>query len=206
MRNAIGVILGRRSGTSTMAKWLFDNGFPMREPLDTRYFKNQPQGHYESWEARDWDAKILHRFSMTAGVPGMVPFLKFEPLRHWFDDHAEPFIVKEPNVNLVWPVWLRTATEHENKRDLVGVWCRRSEVEQVSSLVRAYNMDEQDAKWCVKMYEASALAACNEFPVLQVWLDDENREQKAADWFIEHGLGPQMPGVEITKEGVTVNV
>ena len=46
--NPIVWILGRRSGTSSMAKALYDQGFPLTGPLNTKPYAAQPEGHYEN--------------------------------------------------------------------------------------------------------------------------------------------------------------
>ena len=185
----IGWILGQRCGTSSLAKALYEQGFPLSEPLDTRIFQNvQPEGHYENVFARDWNRKLMANFKVTAVQPGLLPFLKWDVLSGWLAREPADFIVKDPQLAFVWPVWLRTLREMPgHDAALCAVWCRRDFGQQVTSLQK-YRISEEDAAYCVNMYEACAAASAKFIPTLEVWLDDPDRVAKAAQFFRSHGL------------------
>lgn len=186
MNGTIGIIFGRKSGTSSMAKALVEQGFPFLGHLDTRPFPAMPDGHYESFEIRDYDRKILQSFKLADNNPGLAPFMNFELLMGYLDGNPQACVVKEPALDLVWPVWVRSCKTLE--RPLVGVWCRRPKDQQAESLVRNYKMHEDNAYWCVEMYELAVQAATTYIPTLDVWLDDPDRVEKASEWFREHGI------------------
>ena len=49
MDHPIVMILGWRSGTSSLTKKLYEEGFPVTPPLDMRPMEgHQPEGHYEN--------------------------------------------------------------------------------------------------------------------------------------------------------------
>src|SRR3990167_9460915 len=192
----IGVILGQRCGTSSIAKELHGMGFPFLEPIDTRPFPGvHPIGLWESWEARDWNGKIMKNFRCSSLEPALLPFLIWPELQGQFGRWPETFIVKDPQLASTWPIWFRTLQTSRPGAQMVSVWCRRDFDEQVRSLVTRYPMRNETlsvkmeiAKYCVRMYELIATAAAQYIPTLEVWLKDEHRVENAAEWFRSHGV------------------
>uniref|UniRef100_A0A6M3KM94 Uncharacterized protein n=1 Tax=viral metagenome TaxID=1070528 RepID=A0A6M3KM94_9ZZZZ len=189
----VGLILGRRSGTSSLARDLWYRGFPLREPLDVRPMKSQPLAHFECWEARHINREIMHHFRMGSSVPGIPPFLKYVPLMEWLGAVEQPYIIKEPNICLTWPVWYRSA--EAAGINLVAVWCRREPEEQAISLQKWYGMDAETSKWCVEMYEMSLTAAADKIETLEVHLlqNQDDRVNEAAKFFKRNGIKPGKP-------------
>ena len=186
----LGLILGRRSGTSSLAKDLWYRGFPLREPLDVRSMKSQVQGHYESWESRQINREITFHFKMSDREPGIPPFLKYGPLMEWMNAEPSPFIVKDPKICMTWPIWHRSALAAEVP--LVAVWCRRDKAEQVGSLSKWYGYDDEQSAWSVEMLEMSLKAAAERIETLEVhlWQDHDDRVNQAAEFFMLHGIQP----------------
>lgn len=186
----LALIFGRRSGTSSMAKELYDLGYPLRGPMDCRPFpKSQPQGHYEPFIARDKiNREILLWFRMPSAVPGLVPFLSYPPLTQWVKARPDPFIVKDPNLNHTWPVWVRSLPF----RRLFGIWAARDPSECKASLVKRYHMTPDDAHWCIEMEQLTVDAAARHMPMLKVDLHDPNRTTRVKAWLHVNGISPMI--------------
>lgn len=181
----LGIIFGRRSGTSSMARELFKLGYPLRGPLDCRPFPgSQPEGHYETFRAREMNGQIMKWFTMQPATPGLTPFLIYPHIQKWVSQRKEPFVFKDPNTDLCWPIWVRSLPY----RQLIGLWCRRDKVEQRDSLIKRYRMDLDAAHWCVEMYEICIQAACQHMPMREVQLEDPDRVEKAVSWFRSNGI------------------
>lgn len=183
------LIFGRRSGTSSLAKALFEAGYPLRGPIDCRPFPAQPDGHYENVFARGINQGILEHYHMKPGVPGLVPFQKCQPLGAWADRHPGPFIVKDPGLDLTWPVWLRTLA----LRKIVGIWCWRDPQERRASLQKNYAIPPDNAKWAVEMYDLCVAAATQHVDCLRLDLEEPFRIKRATAWLDLHGIH-HVPG------------
>ncbi len=63
MSNPIVMILGWRSGTSSLTKTLYEEGFPVTPPLDMRPMEgHQPEGHYENPQVYKINEALLKHF------------------------------------------------------------------------------------------------------------------------------------------------
>jgi len=201
MTGAICLIFGRRSGTSSLAKALYEAGYPLRGPLDVREFDSAKDGHYENFEARAINGGMMRHFRINDKYPGLTPFLIHQGLEAWLADHESPFIVKEPRLCLTWPAWFRTA--EACGRPVVAIWCRRPHEGQVRSLqtARGYEYERRDAKLCVEMYEHGIRLAAQMMPTLELWIEPDGpvrwvrslfREHRAARWLDRHRILPNQ--------------
>ena len=180
------LIFGRRAGTSSLARDLFHASYPLRGPLDCRPFPAQPDGHYENTFARGINQGILDHFNLKPGVPGLVPFQICQPLGNWADRHEGPFIVKDPGLDMTWPVWVRTLTP----RKLVGIWCDRDPEARKESLRRNYAIPPQNAHWAVAMYDLCINAATKHIQTIRVDLADPSRNKLVQGWLHVAGIFP----------------
>lgn len=174
-------ILGRRCGTSSLAKGLHEAGLPLREPLDKRKHPSNLGGHYENLHVRALNQTLIRRFRITSRSPAMLPFAEFGMVQKWLREQEEPVIVKEPNLNFTWPIWARSSPH-----PISIIRCRRDPKEQEASLVKWYDVTPEEAKWTVAHYECSSQAAADYFDdVLEVELYDPDRITKAVNWYNE---------------------
>lgn len=180
------LIFGRRSGTSSMTKELVERRFPVREPLDRDPYPAQPEGHFENTIARGINQGLLEHFHMRPGDPGLIPFQVCPVLRTWVDRHPGPFIVKDPGLDLTWPVWARTLPH----RRLIGIWCCRPKVDRIASLVKRYNIPEDNARWAVEMYDICVSAVRTYIPTTHIDLYDTDRIEQAIHWLEGNGIHP----------------
>lgn len=182
------LIFGRRSGTSSLAKVLVELGYPVRGPLDCRPFPAQPDGHYENTFARSINHAILSNFNMKPGVPGLVPFQKCSPLDAWASRHPESFIVKDPGLDMAWPVWVRTLSP----RKILGIWCWRKPGEREESLRRNYSIPPDNAHWAVTMYDLCVEAATKHIDTIEATVHEPFRVKRVTSWLDVHGVLPNM--------------
>ena len=201
--STICLIFGRRAGTSSLSKALFEKGYPFRGPLDTRPMLTNKDGHYESYECRAINGGMLRHFRTNDKYPGLVPFLIHQGVEQWLADEEAPqaYVVKEPRLCLTWPTWYRTCKASNHK--LVAIWCRRPREGQIRSLMtsKGYEYERDDAEYCVTMYEHSISLASQMIPTLQLWIEPETprqwirslfREGRAARWLRKHGIEPNQ--------------
>lgn len=74
MDHPIVMILGWRSGTSSLTKKLYEEGFPVTPPLDMRPMEgHQPEGHYENPQVYQINEALLKHFNMSVFQPGLLP-------------------------------------------------------------------------------------------------------------------------------------
>ena len=172
------MILGWRSGTSSLTKNLYEDGFPVTPPLDMRPMEgHQPEGHYENTQVYQINEALLKHFNMTIFQPGLLPFTSADVVENWLGEHPEPIIVKDPRFAFTWPVW--TSSTH---RRCIFVWTDRETTSQVSSIVRWYQVPEGAAASCVRMHDLCADMACRSYLSLRLDLLEEGRYEKGADF------------------------
>ena len=148
--NPIVWILGRRSGTSSMAKALYDQGFPLTGPLNTKPYAAQPEGHYENQDILNIHDALFAAHNFKPWSCGILPFRPMPALNEWLKAHPEPLLLKVPSIAQAWPVWASMTT-----RPVYLMRCTRSKREQIDSMVRRYNLDEHTAAGIIELYEGS---------------------------------------------------
>ena len=91
------MILGWRSGSSSLTKELYEKGYPLTPPLDVRPMEgHQPEGHYENSEVQQINEALLAHFQMNVFTPGILPFVNADVVENWLGQHPEPVIAKDP--------------------------------------------------------------------------------------------------------------
>ena len=142
MDHPIVMILGWRSGTSSLTKKLYEEGFPVTPPLDMRPMEgHQPEGHYENPQVYQINEALLKHFNMSVFQPGLLPFVNADVVEKWLGEHPEPIIVKDPRFAFTWPVWTSST-----RRPCIFVWTDRETASQVASIVRWYEVPEEAAE------------------------------------------------------------
>lgn len=180
------MILGWRSGSSSLTKVLYEQGYPITEPLDMRPMEgHQPGGHYENPEVYQINEALLAHFQMNVFTPGILPFVNADVVENWLAAHPEPVMIKDPRLAFVWPVW-QTST----KRPVVCVWTDRDTEAQVGSIVRWYQIPEDAANACVAMHDIGARLACDHHESFIVDVTDPQRDEKAEE-FIRRFVQPK---------------
>ncbi len=189
MSNPIILILGWRSGTSSLTKKLYEEGFPVTPPLDMRPMAgHQPEGHYENPQVYQINEALLKHFSMAIFQPGLLPFVHADVVEKWLDEHPEPVIIKDPRLAFTWPIWTSSTS-----RDCVFVWTDRETTSQVASIVRWYKVPEAAAHSCVRMHDMCADLACRSHPSLVLDMLEEGRDEKGAAFiarYVSQGTPP----------------
>ena len=90
------MILGWRSGSSSLTKELYEKGYPLTPPLDVRPMEgHQPEGHYENSEVQQINEALLDHFQMNVYTPGILPFVNADVVENWLGQHPEPVIAKD---------------------------------------------------------------------------------------------------------------
>ncbi len=183
--NPIIMILGWRSGTSSLTKYLFEKGFPITPPLDMKPMEgHQPEGHYENPQIYQINEALLKHFNMAVFQPGLLSFVNADVVEQWLGAHPEPVIIKDPRLAFTWPIW-KTST----RRECIFIWTDREKESQVASIVRWYQLPEQAARLCITMHDMCARLACQEHTSLVLDLLEEDRDEKAAR-FLEPYIRP----------------
>ncbi len=192
MSNPIIMILGWRSGTSSLTKKLYEEGFPITPPLDMRPMEgHQPEGHYENQQVYQINEALLKHFQMSVFQPGLLPFVNADVVEKWLLDHPEPVIIKDPRLAFTWSVWTSST-----QRPCIFVWTDRETTSQVASIVRWYKVPEGAAQACVRMHDLCARLACKEYRSLILDLLDPERADKAMAFIAEFVPPGQRPPAE----------
>jgi len=179
--NPIIMILGWRSGTSSLTKKLYEEGFPVTPPLDMRPMEgHQPQGHYENPQVYQINEALLQHFQMTVFQPGLLPFVNADVVEQWLAAHPEPVIIKDPRLAFTWPVWTSSTA-----RKCIFVWTDRETDSQVDSIVRWYKVAEAAARLCVRMHDLCARLACQEHRSLILDMLEEDRDEKGVQFIAQ---------------------
>ena len=186
-------ILGRRSGTSSLAKELFDLKLPVVEPLDKREYPSNLDGHYENLEVRHINNKLWRHFRSNPNSPILFPFLWYRQAHEWLTKHPGLTIVKEPNLCLTWPIWLASIEKEQGGaptgRKIRAVWSYRSETDVAASHEKWYG-DMEDCRvvdWLrvAKFYAHSISFAMEFIDTRVIDLDDPDRISKATEFIMQ---------------------
>lgn len=189
MDHPIIMILGWRSGTSSLTKKLYEEGFPVTPPLDMRPMEgHQPQGHYENPQVYKINEALLQHFQMTVFQPGLLPFVNADVVEQWLAAHPEPVIIKDPRLAFTWPVWTSSTG-----RECIFIWTDRETNSQVDSIVRWYKVPEASARLCVRMHDLCARLACAEYRSLTLDMLEDDRDEKGTQ-FVAQFVQPQSRG------------
>lgn len=188
MDHPIVMILGWRSGTSSLTKKLYEEGFPVTPPLDMRPMEgHQPEGHYENPQVYQINEALLKHFNMSVFQPGLLPFVNADVVERWLGEHPEPIIVKDPRFAFTWPVWTSST-----RRPCIFVWTDRETASQVASIVRWYEVPEEAAASCVRMHDLCADLACQAHASLRLDMLEEERDERGTA-FIAEFVGRDSP-------------
>ena len=181
------MILGWRSGSSSLSKELYEKGYPLTPPLDLRPMEgHQPEGHYENVEVQQINEALLVHFQMNVFTPGILPFVNADVVENWLGEHPEPVIAKDPRFAFTWPVW-KTST----RRRIVFVWTNRDKETQVGSIIRWYKIPQDGAKACVAMHDMGAQLACERHESAEVDVKDSQRVEKV-EAFLRRFVQPAL--------------
>ena len=192
------LILGRRTGTSTLAKAVFDRGLNLAGPLDVAPFDQNPQGHYECEDVRNLNIRILKTYRTNTNMPGLMAFRYLKELPGFVEDRLHhgwgksQVIVKEPLLASTWPMWWRSFRDlFDGGVDMKVIWCRRDRADTIRSCERWFQPQvEELVDWglCVDSYALHAKTALDFLGGIELWLDDPDRESKALDFIELEGL------------------